>query len=90
MLIAGLTFVIGFGRIASAEDMPPYKDPTRPIDERVQDILARMTLEEKIEQMGGEFPGEVEENGWGMSNTPDNERLGIPGFRFTDGPRGVR
>jgi hypothetical protein len=26
---------------------PPYRDPTRPVDERVDDLLARMTLEEK-------------------------------------------
>lgn len=29
----------------------PYQDASRPIEERVQDLLARMTLEEKIGQM---------------------------------------
>ncbi|GAB4343937.1 MAG: glycoside hydrolase family 3 N-terminal domain-containing protein [Candidatus Abyssubacteria bacterium] len=32
-------------------DMPPYKDPQRPIDERVHDLISRMTLEEKIAQL---------------------------------------
>ena len=31
--------------------MPPYKDPQLPIQERVKDLLARMTLAEKIGQM---------------------------------------
>ncbi|HEY8546149.1 MAG TPA: glycoside hydrolase family 3 N-terminal domain-containing protein, partial [Acidimicrobiales bacterium] len=29
-----------------------YRDPTRPIDDRVADLLARMTLEEKLAQLG--------------------------------------
>jgi beta-glucosidase len=31
----------------------PYRDRTRPIDERVADLLSRMTLEEKVAQMLG-------------------------------------
>ena len=30
-----------------------YMDPTRPIEERVQDLLQRMTLEEKVQQLYG-------------------------------------
>ena len=29
----------------------PYQDPSRPVAERVSDLLARMTLDEKIAQM---------------------------------------
>ncbi len=34
-----------------SEDMPIYQDPTADIDDRVEDLLERMTLEEKIGQM---------------------------------------
>lgn len=38
----------------------PYRDPRLAIDERVRDLLARMTLEEKLAQLGGV---------WGLSLT---------------------
>ena len=31
--------------------VPPYKDATAPIEARVDDLLSRMTLEEKVAQM---------------------------------------
>jgi beta-glucosidase len=37
--------------MAFAAAVPPYKNPAAPVARRVQDLLARMTLEEKIEQM---------------------------------------
>ena len=36
-----------------AQDTPPYKNSKLPVDQRVADLLARMTLEEKIAQMEG-------------------------------------
>jgi beta-glucosidase len=39
------------GQPANAKIVPPYKNPALPIPDRVADLLSRMTLEEKIEQI---------------------------------------
>ncbi|MDQ2747562.1 MAG: glycoside hydrolase family 3 C-terminal domain-containing protein, partial [Acidobacteriota bacterium] len=56
-----LTFLLAFLLISSAlplnfpvkaqTETPPYKNAKLPIDERVKDLLSRMTLEEKVAQM---------------------------------------
>ena len=56
------------------------------LEERVDRVLGRMTLEEKIDQMHGTSIVPVD----GLYETPENKRLGIPSFRMSDGPRGVR
>lgn len=38
---------------APAQSQPVYKDPARSVEERVQDLLGRMTLEEKVAQLQG-------------------------------------
>jgi len=63
----------------SDNDLPLYKNPKLSVDERVEDLLKRMTLEEKIDMLGGT----------GFATKP-NARLGIPELRMTDGPLGVR
>ncbi len=50
------------------------------LEERITDIISKMTLEEKILQLHKE----------GGMNTADNTRLDIPGFVMSDGPHGVR
>jgi beta-glucosidase len=47
--IAVLAFVAFF--TACTEKTPAYKNPNLPVDERVADLLGRMTLEEKAAQM---------------------------------------
>ncbi|MCP5105467.1 MAG: hypothetical protein GY950_18920 [bacterium] len=60
-------------------DLPPYKEKNLPVEERVEDLLGRMTLEEKIQQL----------HGVGF-DTKENKRLGIPVLSMSDGPVGVR
>lgn len=47
---------------------PPYRDTERPLDERVEDLLSRMTREEKINLMQHKAKG--------------SERLGIPDYNW--------
>jgi len=44
----------------SPETTPKYRNPTLPIDERVADLLPRMTLEEKVQQITGGGRGQLE------------------------------
>jgi beta-glucosidase len=39
--------------IANAQATIPYRDPKLPVEQRVADLLSRMTLEEKVAQMEG-------------------------------------
>ncbi|HYG79678.1 MAG TPA: glycoside hydrolase family 3 C-terminal domain-containing protein [Pyrinomonadaceae bacterium] len=50
----------------SRSELPPYKNPALPVERRVEDLVSRMTLEEKISQM--------------MNNAPAIERLDIPAY----------
>ncbi|HEY3626518.1 MAG TPA: glycoside hydrolase family 3 C-terminal domain-containing protein [Terracidiphilus sp.] len=58
----------------------PYRNPGTPVEQRVSDLLGRMTLEEKASMLAG--------SGW-MESMPI-ERLGIPAIKMADGPMGVR
>ena len=73
---AALTVSVG-----SIDAQPAYLDASRPVEERVEDALSRMTLEEKVSLMAGQKDG---------FQTAAIERLGIPSIRFADGPQGVR
>jgi beta-glucosidase len=64
------------------------------IEKRVQDVLSRMTLDEKVEQMSGNVLRDMVQafsaRGHGYTGfTPANKRLGIPALKCLDGPRGV-
>jgi beta-glucosidase len=51
-VLAAVVALSGTMQLARAQsDTPIYKDPTRSVDDRVNDLLGRMTLAEKIGQM---------------------------------------
>ena len=65
------------------------------IEARVDQLLAQMTLADKVDQMTGDASplGDGLEMMRAYNFRPihagENPRLGIPGIRFSDGPRGV-
>jgi beta-glucosidase len=45
---------------APQDSNPPYRNPSLTIDERVADLLPRLTLEEKVQQISGGGDGRIE------------------------------
>lgn len=64
----------------SAQQKPVYLDESRPVEERVEDALSRLTLKEKIALVHAQSK-------FSSAGVP---RLGIPDFWMTDGPHGIR
>jgi len=66
--------------LLGATDKPAYLDPTLSVEARIDDLLPRLTLDEKIALVHGN----------GLFRSGGVERLGIPYLWMDDGPQGVR
>jgi beta-glucosidase len=73
----------------------PFEGETSADPARIENLLSEMTLAEKVEMMSGHgFFQQLEDSGQRWGGHPYRagggcERLGVPAFYFTDGPRGV-
>ena len=72
--------LILLGACAPKYSGPVYLDPNAPIEERVEDALSRMDLNEKIALIHAQS----------TFSLPGVKRLGIPELWTSDGPHGVR
>jgi beta-glucosidase len=84
-----LAVLLGVGAVALARPRTPaqeepaqalYKATKQPVEKRVEDLLGRMTVEEKVSLLSGA--------NW--MDTVAIPRLGIPSIKMADGPAGIR
>ncbi|MGA8490626.1 MAG: glycoside hydrolase family 3 C-terminal domain-containing protein [Terriglobales bacterium] len=83
ILMLVLTILVAGVAVVHSQDVPsdaPYKNPKLTVEQRVQDLLGRMTLEEKASMLSGA--------NWMESVAIP--RLGIPSIKMADGPMGIR
>jgi len=79
-VLLSLFTLISASAMAQTNTIPVYLDESKPVEQRIQDALSKMTLEEKIAMLHAQS----------KFSSPGVPRLGIPEFWTTDGPHGVR
>ncbi len=77
-----LTVVAGLVSLSplQAQTLPVYLDESKPLEQRIDDALKRMTLDEKIAVIHAQS----------KFSSPGVKRLGFPDLWTDDGPHGVR
>ena len=55
-IICVLVVLLALLPLSHAQSLPPYKNPNLPLETRVNDLVSRMTLEEKVRQMQNAAP----------------------------------
>ena len=69
-------FVLSFINIVLAQVILPYKNPDLPVEARINDLMSRMTIKEKLVQLADQYPNA-------------NIRLGIPNLKGASMIHGV-
>ena len=72
--------MLGTSATSEAQNIPVYLDESKPIEQRIDDALSRMTLDEKIAVIHAQS----------KFSSPGVKRLGFPDLWTDDGPHGVR
>ena len=72
--------LLGVSVGALAQSLPVYLDESKPLEQRIDDALSRMTLDEKIAVIHAQS----------KFSSPGVKRLGFPDLWTDDGPHGVR
>ncbi len=74
------TAFLALSALSAEAQTPVYLDGEKSVDERIEDAISRMTLEEKIAVIHAQS----------KFSSPGVPRLGFPDFWTDDGPHGIR
>ena len=80
LIMCGLLSWAALGMAEAQTTVPIYLDESKPVEQRIDDALSRMTLQEKIRVIHAQSK-------FSSAGVP---RLGFPDFWTDDGPHGVR
>ena len=80
-ILIALSLMMGYSSFSSmVAQTPVYLDETKSVEQRIEDALSRMTLDEKIAVIHAQS----------KFSSPGVKRLGFPDLWTDDGPHGVR